>query len=266
MATSEANSWSPLKVSATFNPVCILLSKLLLVGLPIAQISIGTIYLKECTQQNYIPVYVLVSGVFSLCLTLLSCLPFSQKDSPGLNFLCSIWNSLVSGFILCWFIAGSVWIYSIYPANYNSTVVHIPKLELRNQMAFVSGTIFVCSSIFTGRIGILLSLLPTVITGLGARHIHDCPKQPMIPVYLLVGGIVCLILQILPYLHCFQPNGQPILLCKIFKMLLLVFCPIWLLTGTIFIYMAYEPKYEFHLSADYSAFRYYGKNELRSVT
>ncbi|KAI5609919.1 hypothetical protein C0J50_5591, partial [Silurus asotus] len=102
------------------------LSKLLLVGLPIAQISIGTIYLKECTQQNYIPVYVLVSGVFSLCLTLLSCLPFSQKDSPSLDLFCSIWNSLVSGFILCWFIAGSVWIYSIYPANYNSTVVDIP--------------------------------------------------------------------------------------------------------------------------------------------
>ncbi|KAK3568059.1 hypothetical protein QTP86_029256, partial [Hemibagrus guttatus] len=84
-----------------------------------------------------------------------------------------------------------------------------------------------------------------------AKHIHDCPKQPMVPVYLLVGGIVCLIIQILPCFFCCQSNGQPGLLCRILKNLLLFFCPIWLVTGTVFVYMAYEPKYEFHLSADY---------------
>ncbi|KAB5579317.1 hypothetical protein PHYPO_G00193690 [Pangasianodon hypophthalmus] len=118
-------------------------------------------------------------------------------------------------------------------------------------MVFVSDIIFVFSSIFTGRIRILLSLLPIVIIGLGAKHIYDCPKQPMVPVYLLVGGSVCLMIQILPFLYCSQSNGQPFLLCQILKMLLLIFCPIWLLTGSIFVYMAYEPNYDFRLSADY---------------
>ncbi|XP_026990317.1 uncharacterized protein LOC113635222 isoform X2 [Tachysurus fulvidraco] len=118
-------------------------------------------------------------------------------------------------------------------------------------MVFVSDAVFVCSSIFTGRLRILLSLLPTVIIGLGARHIHDCPKQPMVPVYLLVGGTVCLIIQILPYLCCCQSNGQPGLLCRILEKLLQFFCLIWLVIGSVFVYMAYEPKYEFRLSADY---------------
>ncbi|XP_053361302.1 transmembrane protein 272-like isoform X2 [Clarias gariepinus] len=118
-------------------------------------------------------------------------------------------------------------------------------------MVFFSNVIFACSSFYTGRIGILLSLLPTVMIGLGAKHIYDCPKQPMVPVYLLVGGLVCLIIQILPYVLCHQSDGEPSPLCRILKALLLAFCPIWLLTGSVFIYEAYEPKYDFRLSSDY---------------
>lgn len=53
----------------------------------------------------------------------------------------------------------------------------------------------------------------------------------MVPVYLLVGGLACLIMQLLPWLICNQSNGQPYLLCRILKTLLHIFCPIWLLTG-----------------------------------
>ncbi|KAM9501204.1 transmembrane protein 272-like isoform 2-T6 [Clarias gariepinus] len=86
----------------------------------------GAKYLNECTKENYIPVYVLVSGVFSLLMALLTCLPCGQKDNSTLKCLCSIWHILVSSFTFCWFIAGSVWIYSIYPPNYNSTLVDVP--------------------------------------------------------------------------------------------------------------------------------------------
>ncbi|KAK3568060.1 hypothetical protein QTP86_029255 [Hemibagrus guttatus] len=65
----------------------------------------GAKYLKECPQQNYIPVYLLVCGVFSMTLVLFTCLPCGQNDNPALKCLCTIWNSLVSGFTLCWFIA-----------------------------------------------------------------------------------------------------------------------------------------------------------------
>ncbi|TRZ03586.1 hypothetical protein DNTS_013500 [Danionella cerebrum] len=87
-------------------------SKIIVTGLPIAQVSIGAIYLNECPKQPYIPVYLLVSGVFSLLLGLLSCLPCTQEPEDGvqtpLSRLCTAWNSLVSLFLFCWFIAGKI--------------------------------------------------------------------------------------------------------------------------------------------------------------
>lgn len=66
----------------------------------------GAKYLKECPQQNYIPLYLLVCGVFTMVLFLFNSLPCEQNDNPALKCLCTIWNSLVTGFTLCWFIAG----------------------------------------------------------------------------------------------------------------------------------------------------------------
>ncbi|XP_077083778.1 transmembrane protein 272-like isoform X2 [Siphateles boraxobius] len=109
---------------------CLVISKLLLLAIPIAQIAIGAVYLKDCPQQHYIPVYVLVCGVFSVFLALLSCLPCARETEEGnhtsLSRICTVWNALVSTFLFCWLISGSVWIYSIYPPNYNQTVAGDP--------------------------------------------------------------------------------------------------------------------------------------------
>uniref|UniRef100_A0A8C2EFE1 Si:dkey-19b23.14 n=1 Tax=Cyprinus carpio TaxID=7962 RepID=A0A8C2EFE1_CYPCA len=50
----------------------------------------GAVYLQDCPQQHYIPVYVLVCGVFGVFLAF-------------------------------------VWIYSIYPPNYNQTLNYCNK-------------------------------------------------------------------------------------------------------------------------------------------
>ncbi|XP_057205026.1 transmembrane protein 272-like isoform X1 [Triplophysa rosa] len=102
------NIRTPPKLST---PVLII-SKLLVVVLPIAQVSIGGVYLNDCPKQPYIPIYLLVSGVFALVLGLLSCLPCTQEPEDGtqtpLSGLCTAWNSLVSLFLFCWFIAGKI--------------------------------------------------------------------------------------------------------------------------------------------------------------
>ncbi|XP_051983701.1 transmembrane protein 272-like [Xyrauchen texanus] len=122
--------WICLTVFLATNILCLVLLKLFSVALPIAQIAIGAVYLKECPQQHFIPVYVLVCGVFGVSLSLLACLPCSRKPKDGgnskLNRVCCDWNSLVSIFLFCWFICGNVWIYSIYPPNYNQTVSGVP--------------------------------------------------------------------------------------------------------------------------------------------
>ncbi|XP_072562517.1 transmembrane protein 272-like [Paramormyrops kingsleyae] len=101
----------------------LVLSKLIMIVLPIAQIAIGVVYMKDCPAEHYIPIYLVVTGSFSLALAVLSCLPCSQESDEGdqgpLYKLCTTWNSLVSFFLFCWFIAGNVWIYSIYAPDYD---------------------------------------------------------------------------------------------------------------------------------------------------
>ncbi|KAI3376386.1 hypothetical protein L3Q82_016867 [Scortum barcoo] len=104
-------------------------SKLVVCVMPIAQIAIGAVYLHDCPRQHYIPIYLIVVGVFGLVLALLSCLPCAQepKDGPSnpLSRVCATWNSLTSVFMFCWFIAGNVWIYSIYEPNYNKNTTNV---------------------------------------------------------------------------------------------------------------------------------------------
>ncbi|XP_004079865.1 uncharacterized protein LOC101165594 [Oryzias latipes] len=93
-------------------------SKVLFCAMPIAQIALGAVNLNDCPLQPYIPIYLIVSGVFSLLLVILAALPCTQ-GSNQLSCLCTAWNSLTTFFLFCWFIAGNVWIYSIYEPNYN---------------------------------------------------------------------------------------------------------------------------------------------------
>ncbi|KAL6464146.1 hypothetical protein MHYP_G00285370 [Metynnis hypsauchen] len=106
------------------SPVLII-SKLIAIALPIAQLAIGGLYLHECPVQPYIPIYLLVSGAFSVVLAVLSCLPCTQEPEDGsqsaLSSICTAWNSLVTLFLFCWFIAGNVWIYSAYQPSYDPT-------------------------------------------------------------------------------------------------------------------------------------------------
>ncbi|KAM9425381.1 transmembrane protein 272-like isoform 1-T3 [Pholidichthys leucotaenia] len=103
-------------------------TKVIFCIMPIAQIAIGAKYLEDCPVEPHIPIYLIVLGVFSLVLSLLSCLPCAQDKEDGttnpLSRICTTWNTLSSVFLFCWFIAGNVWIYSIYEPNYkNATSV-----------------------------------------------------------------------------------------------------------------------------------------------
>ncbi|XP_074518150.1 transmembrane protein 272 [Halichoeres trimaculatus] len=104
-------------------------SKVFACIMPIVQIAIGAVYLDECPRQHYIPIYLIVVGVFGLVLALLACLPCAQEPEDGttnpLSRVCTAWNSLTSFFLFCWFIAGNVWIYSIYQPSYTKNSTNI---------------------------------------------------------------------------------------------------------------------------------------------
>ncbi|XP_075906800.1 transmembrane protein 272 [Nelusetta ayraudi] len=103
-------------------------SKVIVCALTIANIAIGAVYLHDCPRQRFIPIYLIVMGVFGMALTLLSYLPCARQNSDEppnpLSPVCVIWNSLTSTFMFCWFIAGNVWIYSVYRPDFQKNLLN----------------------------------------------------------------------------------------------------------------------------------------------
>ncbi|XP_077597742.1 transmembrane protein 272 [Stigmatopora nigra] len=97
-------------------------AKVLLCIVPIAHIVVGAVHLSDCPRQSYIPIYLVVVGVFLVLLVLSVCLPCAKRAKEGppnpTCHYCLGWNSLLSLILLCWFVAGNIWIYSIYKPNY----------------------------------------------------------------------------------------------------------------------------------------------------
>ncbi|XP_075711630.1 transmembrane protein 272-like [Rhinoderma darwinii] len=88
--------------------------KCLLVGINIASITIGVIYINDCPGQYLIPYYLIISGVACLLYLSMTCLPCIDEDqvtSVNLANLCA--QGVMLLFLFAFFIAGNVWIYSL---------------------------------------------------------------------------------------------------------------------------------------------------------
>ncbi|XP_078389834.1 transmembrane protein 272-like [Cetorhinus maximus] len=102
----------------TVRSVCL---KILMLILGIAYIAFGTVYLNSCTEQYLIPIYLIVSGSFTLfflMISLIPCAPNDESNILNLRKVGRVCERLVSLFSIIWFITGSVWIYSIYEPDY----------------------------------------------------------------------------------------------------------------------------------------------------
>ncbi|CAM4515607.1 unnamed protein product [Leuciscus chuanchicus] len=82
--------------------------------------GLGTIHFHECPVQPKLPVYMTVIGATGLLSLLLMYLRNTLDDCPLARF-CTAFILMLCVFIVCWFIAGTYWIYSIYPPNSDST-------------------------------------------------------------------------------------------------------------------------------------------------
>ncbi|XP_067828281.1 transmembrane protein 272-like [Heptranchias perlo] len=120
----ESSLYTPLLRTIEEPPVSPMASvcmKIMTSILAIASITIGTIYLDSCTKQYLIPIYLIVSGSFTLffvMISLVSCTPNDENDYVRVHKIGRIWKRLLSLFSLVWFITGNVWIYCIYEPDY----------------------------------------------------------------------------------------------------------------------------------------------------
>ncbi|XDV18950.1 hypothetical protein PO909_024540 [Leuciscus waleckii] len=82
--------------------------------------GLGTIHFHECPVQPKLPVYMTVIGATGLLSLLLMYLRNTLDDCPLARF-CTAFILMLCVFIVCWFIAGTYWIYSVYPPSNDST-------------------------------------------------------------------------------------------------------------------------------------------------
>jgi hypothetical protein len=104
--------------------ICIAFS----IAIPISMIAIGAVYKNDCRAERFIPIYLIVAGVFAM-MGIISDLikrallkdDYNQMKSDGtVNKDKRTWlDCIVHLFIFAWFIAGSVWIYRTY-GHFNS--------------------------------------------------------------------------------------------------------------------------------------------------
>lgn len=92
----------------------------LMMALPISMIVMGAMYLDDCRVERFIPIYLVVGGTVSLFVNLAGLVEsICQHKDPDRerSTLSKIWNTcegFIGCFMLAWFIAGNVWIYSTF--------------------------------------------------------------------------------------------------------------------------------------------------------
>ncbi|KAJ8281960.1 hypothetical protein COCON_G00044790 [Conger conger] len=97
--------------------------------MPIVLGIVGALHLDDCPQQPYIPIYLGVGGLLILAARLpyLKCCERRADEQPALRSISNVCKVLLFLILFCWFLAGSVWVYSIYPPNYDSSGVYCAK-------------------------------------------------------------------------------------------------------------------------------------------
>ncbi|XP_078234316.1 transmembrane protein 272-like isoform X2 [Pogona vitticeps] len=97
----------------------VVLGKTLFAGLPISGIVLGAVYLDQCPRQPLVPIYLMLLSIVVLLLLGLSCVPCGNGTDQQ-SALTRHLRAVTLLFLCAWFIAGSVWVYSIYPPDYES--------------------------------------------------------------------------------------------------------------------------------------------------
>ncbi|KAK7499794.1 hypothetical protein BaRGS_00008885 [Batillaria attramentaria] len=117
-ASYKRNSQTPIDEDSVGSFCCTILCLLATLALSIAMLYMGAKYLHDCPAQPNIPIYLVVFGVFGTLGNFIAILRQCRcrEDDEDCILKCVVW--LINVFLVAWFIAGSVWIYT---TSYDST-------------------------------------------------------------------------------------------------------------------------------------------------
>ncbi|KAL3857652.1 hypothetical protein ACJMK2_012299 [Sinanodonta woodiana] len=92
-----------------------------LLGLGLAKVTVGAVYLHDCNMQSMIPIFLIISGLAPILL--IGCTNRTNEELKVFAFSCAI---LVLLFNIAWTIAGSVWVYPTWGKVVNKEYVPCP--------------------------------------------------------------------------------------------------------------------------------------------
>ncbi|KAF1381713.1 hypothetical protein PFLUV_G00156860 [Perca fluviatilis] len=110
-----------------------------------------------------------------------------------------------------------------------------PQSEVRPQSAVLISSLVV--------VNIIWWMVMIAAIGLGAIHLHSCPVQPNIPIYLIVLGTTSLVSLSLTYTRANPGDGMVSIMCSVCTVVLHLFSFCWFIAGTIWVYPVYPPDY-----------------------
>lgn len=88
---------------------------LILMAIPAIMIIIGSLYLKECTFQIMIPIWLIVFGALSIIKNLSTLIQrikaLKSVDSNYSSTVLNVFDSFMALFLIVWFLCGNYWIY-----------------------------------------------------------------------------------------------------------------------------------------------------------
>ncbi|XP_049607566.1 transmembrane protein 272 [Syngnathus scovelli] len=83
----------------------------------LAGIGLGATHLNHCPVQSRIPIYLVVLGSSSLLALSVTYCRYIW-ESGLMSTITSIGMVLLHLFTFCWFVAGSTWVYGVYPPSF----------------------------------------------------------------------------------------------------------------------------------------------------
>ncbi|KZC04606.1 PREDICTED: uncharacterized protein LOC107190629 [Dufourea novaeangliae] len=120
--------------------------------IPICMMVIGGLYLNDCPQGEYIPVYLLVGGGFSIYKQLLHLCARIRHQQGGTDedrMRQSPRQTLIDCFMLGWFIIGSMWVYKEYEPNYDPALGKYCNKTLYLFAFWLTTAIYICLGVIT---------------------------------------------------------------------------------------------------------------------
>ncbi|XP_035014838.2 uncharacterized protein LOC118110833 [Hippoglossus stenolepis] len=100
----------------------LLCASVFIAAFPVAQITLGAVYMFECPAAPGIPVYVMVCGISALLVIGLFALPKLLCPAAPRNTLWTVCIISLLLFVFIWFLYGSFQIYSVFPPNYEKNI------------------------------------------------------------------------------------------------------------------------------------------------